>query len=63
VLKLLIDFLFSDTLLAMDSLSFLLYDFDLLENGLKLRLAGTSLIAEYATIGALKPAYISQAQT
>lgn len=41
------------------SLNFLLYDFERLEKGLKLRLSDTSLTLEYATMGASKPACVS----
>jgi hypothetical protein len=48
-----------ETLLDVLSLNFLLYDFERLEKGLKLRLSDTSLTLEYATMGASKPACVS----
>jgi len=50
-----------ETLLDVLSLNFLVYDFERLENGLKLRLSDTSLTLEYATMGASKPACVSLA--
>jgi len=48
-----------ETLLDVLSLNFLLYDFERLEKGLKLRLSDTSLTLEYATMGASKPTCVS----